>query len=82
MAISVSIKKFDGHEYVYIVDGFRDPLTRRPTSRTLVSYGRKDKLLAGDPDAMKKVEETCRRLRNDSSAYSDTIKDHLLTGAG
>lgn len=81
MAISVSIKKFNGHEYVYIVDGFRDPLTRRPTSRTLVSFGRKDKLLAGDPDAMKKVEETCQRLRKDSSAYSDTIKDRLLTGA-
>ena len=81
MAISVSIKKFNGHEYVYIVDGFRDPLTRRPTSRTLVSYGRKDKLLASDPDAMKKVEETCQRLRKDSSAYSDTIKDRLLTGA-
>lgn len=81
MAISVSIKKFNGHEYVYIVDSFRDPLTRRPTSRTLVSYGRKDKLFASDLDAMKKVEETCQRLRKDSSAYSDTIKDRLLPGA-
>ena len=57
MAISVAIKKFNSREYVYIIDSYRDPVTKKPTSRNLVSYGRKDKLLAADPDAMQKVEK-------------------------
>ena len=49
MAISVSVKKFSGREYVYICESFRDPITRRPTSRVLHSFGRKDKLLEEKP---------------------------------
>ena len=52
MAISVSVKKFSGREYVYICESFRDPITRRPTSRVLHSFGRKDKLLEENPNAM------------------------------
>ena len=56
MAISLTIKKFNNREYAYIVDNYRDPSTKRPTSRTHESYGRLDKLLAADPDALKKRE--------------------------
>ena len=57
MAISLSIKKLKNREYVYIVENYRDPATKRPTSRTLASFGRLDKLLAEDPDALKKIED-------------------------
>ena len=80
MAISVAIKKFNSREYVYIIDSYRDPVTKKPTSRNLVSYGRKDKLLAADPDAMQKVEKHAQSLRSDSTAYSHAIKENLLSG--
>ena len=81
MAISISIKKFKGREYVYIVDSYRDPVTKRPTSRTLVSFGSKEKLLAADPDAMSKVEQKLKELQSNSLAYSNTIEQRLRTGA-
>ena len=55
MAITLSLKKFNNREYAYIVDNYRDPSTKRPTSRTHGSYGRLDKLLAGDPESHKKT---------------------------
>ena len=80
MAISISIKKFKGREYVYIVDNYRDPITKRPTSRTLVSFGSKEKLLAADLDAMTKVEQKLKELQNDSLAYSNTVEQRLSSG--
>ena len=80
MAISISIKKFKGREYVYIVEGFRDPITKRPTSRILASFGSKDKLLAADPDAMSKVEQKLKELQTSSQAYSNTIEQRLSSG--
>lgn len=80
MAISISIKKFKGREYVYIVDNYRDPITKRPTGRTLVSFGSKEKLLAADPDAMTKVEQKLKELQNDSLAYSNTVEQRLSSG--
>lgn len=80
MAISISIKKFKGREYVYIVEGFRDPITKRPTSRILASFGSKDKLLAADPDAMSKVEQKLKELQTNSQAYSNTIEQRLSSG--
>ena len=79
MAISVSIKKFKGVEYVYICESFRDPLTRKPTSRVLASYGNKKKLLEKDPDAMEKIQKHAEQLRADSSLYSQTIQETVLS---
>ena len=81
MAISISIKKFKGREYVYIVDSYRDPITKRPTGRILVSFGSKEKLLAADPDAMTKVEQKLKELQNNSLAYSNTVEQRLSSGA-
>ena len=80
MAISLSIKKLKNREYVYIVENYRDPATKRPTSRTLASFGRLDKLLAEDPDALKKIEERVKELQSNSKAYSNTIKERMLSG--
>lgn len=60
MSVSVSVKKFKGREYVYICESFRDPQTRRPTSRVLKSFGRKDKLLEQNPNAMELIEQQAR----------------------
>ena len=65
MAISLTIKKFNNREYAYIVENYRDPSTKRPTSRTLENYGRVDKLLETDPDAMSKRE---KKMLNDYHA--------------
>lgn len=80
MAISISIKKFKGREYVYIVDSYRDPITKRPTSRTLASFGNKEKLLAADPQAMNKVAQKLRELQSSSLAYSRTLEERLRIG--
>lgn len=80
MAISVSVKKFNGREYVYICESFRDPQTRRPTSRVLHSFGRKDKLLEKNPDAMAVIEQQAQKLREDSGAYRQTLEERI--GAG
>lgn len=80
MAISLSIKKFNNREYAYIVESYRDPSTKRPTSRTLASFGRLDKLLAEDPDAMSKIEARVKELQSNSKAYSNTVKERMLSG--
>lgn len=80
MAISLSIKKFTNREYVYIVESYRDPTTKRPTSRTLASYGRLDKLLAKDPEAMSRIEARVKELQSNSKAYSSTIRERMLSG--
>lgn len=80
MAITLSLKKFNNREYAYIVENYRDPSTKRPTSRTLESYGCLDKLLAGDPDALKKLEARVKALRADSKAYAGAAKEQLLKG--
>lgn len=80
MAISVSVKKFSGREYVYICESFRDPITRRPTSRVLHSFGRKDKLLEENPNAMELIEEQAQKLRANTDAYHQTLEQRV--GAG
>ena len=80
MAISLSIKKFNNREYAYIVENYRDPATKRPTSRTLESFGRLDKLLAEDPDAMSKLEARVKELQANSRAYSNIVKERMLSG--
>ncbi len=80
MSISVTIKKIKGREYIYIVDIFRDPITKRPTTRTLRNYGNKEALLAKDPDAMQKIEQEAIRLRNDKQAYGEVFYSNLSRG--
>lgn len=80
MAISVSVKKFKGREYVYVCESFRDPLTRRSTSRVLKSFGRKDKLLEEDPNAMMLIEQYAQILRENSGTYQQTLEQRLGTG--
>lgn len=80
MAISLSIKKLRNREYVYIVENYRDPSTKRPTSRTLANFGRLDNLLAEDPEALKKIERQVKELQSNSHAYSNTVKERMLSG--
>ena len=80
MSIAVAVKKFSGREYVYIYENYRDPTTRRPTSRVLKSFGRKDKLLAENPNAMALIEEQAQKLRANSDTYQQTLEP--LLGAG
>ena len=80
MAISLTIKKFNNREYAYIVENYRDPSTKRPTSRTLENYGRVDKLLETDPDAMSKIEQRVKELQSNSKAYSSTVQERMLCG--
>ena len=80
MSVSVSVKKFKGREYVYICESFRDPQTRRPTSRVLKSFGRKDKLLEQNPNAMELIEQQARQIRENTDTYRQTLEERL--GAG
>lgn len=80
MSIAVAVKKFSGREYVYIYENYRDPTTRRPTSRVLKSFGRKDKLLAENPNAMALIEEQAQKLSANSDTYQQTLEQRL--GAG
>ena len=46
----------------------------------MASFGRLDKLLAEDPDALQKIEERVKELQSNSKAYSNTIKERMLSG--
>jgi transposase len=77
MAISIVERKVKGAVYISIIDGYRDPITKKPTSRTLRSYGNKEKLLQKNPNAMKEIEAELEKLRSSSSAYENTVKSRL-----
>jgi len=77
MAISITIKKRKGQEYIYIIDSFRDPITKRPTTRTLHTYGNKEKLLRENPNAMQEIEARLKELQSSSPAYSQALANNL-----
>ena len=77
MAISISIKKIKGVEYVYLIESFRDPQTKRPTTRILQSFGRKEKLLADNPGALEEIEAMAMKLRADSESYNTVLESRI-----
>lgn len=80
MTISLSVKKRDGKEYVYICETFRHPVTKRATSRVLQAFGRKDRLLAENPNALELIEERVRVLKENAGEYSKTLEERLGSG--
>lgn len=77
MAISITVKKRKGQEYIYIIDSFRDPISKRPTTRTLQTYGNKAKLLEKNPNAMREIEARLKELQSSSPAYTQALTNNL-----
>ena len=79
MAIAVSEKEVNGSTYVYIIDSFRDPISKNPTSTILKRFGNKKKLLAKNPNAMEEVERICKELQQSTEAYEKATQENLGT---
>jgi transposase len=75
MAISIVERKIKGGVYISIIDGYRDPITKKPTCRTLKSFGNKAKLQAENPNFMQEIEAELRRFRSSSSAYEERMTE-------
>lgn len=54
---SVQIYKSRDHQYVRIVESFRDPVTKKPKVKTLENLGRLDKLEAENPNIITELKE-------------------------
>lgn len=48
-------KASNGYQYVKIIQGYRDPKTKKPTYKVIEKVGRLDKLLAEDPNIIEKL---------------------------
>lgn len=54
---SVQIYKSRNHQYVRIVESYRDPVTKKPKIKTLENLGRLDKLEAENPNIITELKE-------------------------
>lgn len=79
MAISVAEKIVKGATYVYIIDSFRDPVSKKSTSTTLKGFGNKEKLLTRNPKAMEEIEAICKELQYSREAREKAEQENLGT---
>lgn len=56
------VKHAASGDYVYFMESYRDPITRKPRSRIVKSFGRLDELLAADPEVLSKLRDEAMRL--------------------
>lgn len=77
MSVSIAEKTVKGVTYVYIIDSYRDPVSKKSTSTTLKRYGNKEKLLAKNPKAMEEIEATCEELRHSLEARRKVDQENL-----
>ena len=56
------VKHAASGDYVYFMESYRDPITRKPRSSIVKSFGRLDELLAADPEVLSKLRDEAMRL--------------------
>ena len=54
---SVQIYNSRGTKYVRIVESYRDPVTKKPKTKTIKNLGRKDVLEKEDPNIIEKLKK-------------------------
>ena len=62
-------------DYVYFVESYRDPLSKKPRSRIVKSFGRLDALVKDDPDVLQHLSEELSRVNGEVAAVS--VRDEL-----
>lgn len=81
MSVSVSVKDGKKYSYVYIVNNFRDPVTKKSTSRIIESCGRKDKLEADNPNFMEELEKRADVYRQNPGLLNEKMAKNLVSRA-
>ena len=80
MSISLSERTVKGKVYVSIVEKYRDPLTRKSTTRQLKSYGNKELFLQKHPNGLEIIESDLKLFRESTQAYAEATE--LPNGSG
>lgn len=80
MSISISERRVKGKVYISIVEKYRDPITKKSTTRQLKSYGNKDLFLQKHPDGLELINSDLKLLRESSQAYAEATE--LPNGSG
>ena len=70
----LNMRRTNGVDYVYFLESYRDPITKKPRTRTVKSFGRLDALVAHDPDILLKLQAECDKINSESSS---SIEDEL-----
>lgn len=75
---SVQVYKSRGIEYVRIVESFRDPVTKKPKTRTIKNLGRKDVLEKEDSDIIDKLKFELQSKRDkQENVQRNEIRSYL-----
>ena len=80
MSISISERAVKGKVYISIVEKYRDPLTRKSTTRQLKSYGNKELFLQKHPNGLEIIESDLKLFRESTQAYEQATE--LPNGSG
>lgn len=80
MSISISERRVKGKVYISIVEKYRDPITKKSTTRQLKSYGNKDLFLQKYPDGLERINSDLKLLRESNQAYAEATE--LPGGSG
>ncbi|WP_290173588.1 hypothetical protein, partial [uncultured Parasutterella sp.] len=80
MSISISERKVKGKVYISIVEKYRDPITKKSTTRQLKSYGNKELFLQKHPDGLELINSDLKLFRESSQAYAEATE--LPNGSG
>lgn len=80
MSISISERKVKGKVYISIVEKYRDPITKRSTTRQLKSYGNKELFLQKHPDGLELINSDLKLFRESTQAYAEATE--LPNGSG
>lgn len=60
---SVQVYKSRGYSYVRVVESFRDPITKKPKTKTIQNLGRLDVLTAENPNYLEELKDKYARER-------------------
>lgn len=74
MSISISQRKVKGKVYISIVEKYRDPITKKSTTRQLKSYGNKELFLQKHPDGLELINSDLKLFRESSQAYTEATE--------
>lgn len=74
MSISISQRKVKSKVYISIVEKYRDPITKKSTTRQLKSYGNKELFLQKHPDGLELINSDLKLFRESSQAYTEATE--------
>jgi hypothetical protein len=76
----LAIRKISGKEYVYFLESYREPKTKKPMHKTIKCFGRLDKLLNQDPDILSKLQSQVKEInKNREAELNKEISEYVNT---